>query len=72
KTGDVLIQNRHRKKLRRLFIDLKIPMEKRNSALIIEQFGEIVSILGIATNNLSKKTKNDIMNTVLYIEKIDR
>ncbi|HEW5053980.1 TPA: tRNA lysidine(34) synthetase TilS, partial [Streptococcus pneumoniae] len=57
---------------RRLFIDLKIPMEKRNSALIIEQFGEIVSILGIATNNLSKKTKNDIMNTVLYIEKIDR
>ena len=28
KTGDVLIQNGHRKKLRRLFIDLKIPMEK--------------------------------------------
>ena len=26
------------KKLRRLFIDLKIPMEKRKSALIIEQF----------------------------------
>lgn len=44
-------------KLRRLFIDLKIPMEKRNSALIIEQFGEIVSILGIATNNLSKNEK---------------
>ena len=72
KTGDVLIQNGHRKKLRRLFIDLKIPMEKRKSALIIEQFGEIVLILGIATSNLSKKTKNDIMNTVLYIEKIDR
>ena len=72
KTGDCLIQNGHRKKLRRLFIDLKIPMEKRKSALIIEQFGEIVSILGIATSNLSKNTKNDIMNTVLYIEKIDR
>ena len=72
KTGDVLILNGHRKKLRRLFIDLKIPMEKRKSALIIEQFGEIVSILGIATSNLSKNTKNDIMNTVLYIEKIDR
>ena len=72
KAGDVLIQNGHRKKLRRLFIDLKIPMEKRKSALIIEQFGEIVSILGIATSNLSKNTKNDIMNTVLYIEKIDR
>ena len=38
KTGDFLIQNGHRKKLRRLFIDLKIPMEKRKSALIIEQF----------------------------------
>ena len=72
KPGDVLIQNGHRKKLRRLFIDLKIPMEKRKSALIIEQFGEIVSILGIATSNLSKNTKNDIMNTILYIEKIDR
>ena len=72
KPGDVLTQNGHRKKLRRLFIDLKIPMEKRKSALIIEQFGEIVSILGIATSNLSKNTKNDIMNTVLYIEKIDR
>jgi len=47
-------------------------MEKRKSALIIEQFGEIISILGIATSNLSKNTKNDIMNTVLYIEKIDR
>ena len=55
-----------------IFIDLKIPMEKRKSALIIEQFGEIVSILGIETSNLSKNTKNDIMNTVLYIEKIDR
>ena len=72
KTGDFLIQNGHRKKIRRLFIDLKIPMEKRKSALIIEQFGKIVSILGIATSNLSKNTKNDIMNTVLYIEKIDR
>ena len=34
------------KKLRRLFIDLKIPMEKRKSALIIEQFGEIVVNFG--------------------------
>lgn len=72
KPGDVLILNGHRKKLRRLFIDLKIPIEKRKTTPIIEQFGEIVSILGIATSNLSKNTKNDIMNTVLYIEKIDR
>ena len=72
KPGDVLLINGHRKKLRRLFIDLKIPIEKRKTTPIIEQFGEIVSILGIATSDLSKNTKNDIMNTVLYIEKIDR
>ena len=72
KPGDVLVLNGHRKKLRRLFIDLKIPIEKRKTTPIIEQFGEIVSILGIATSDLSKNMKNDIMNTVLYIEKIDR
>ena len=72
KPGDVLILNGYRKKLRRLFIDLKIPIEKRKTTPIIEQFGEIVSISGIATSDLSKNTKNDIMNTVLYIEKIDR
>ena len=72
KPGDVLLINGHRKKLRRLFIDLKIPMEKRKTAVIIEQFGKIVSILGIGTSDLSKNTKNDIMNTILYIEKIDR
>ena len=72
KPGDIIILNGHRKKLRRLFIDLKIPIEKRKTIPIIEQFGEIVSILGIATSDLSKNTKNDIMNTVIYIEKIDR
>ena len=72
KTGDVITLNGHRKKLRRLFIDLKIPIEKRKTTPIIEQFEEIVSILGIATSDLSKNTKNDIMNTVIYIEKIDR
>ena len=70
--GDYLIKNGHRKKIRRLFIDLKISSEKREKAIIIEQFGEICSVLGIGTSDLSKKMKNDIMNTVLYIEKIDR
>ena len=70
--GDYLIKNGHRKKLRRLFIDLKIPKERREKAIIIEQFGKICSVLGIEISDLSKKMKNDIMNTVLYIEKIDR
>ena len=72
KSGDYLIKNGHRKKLRRLFIDLKIPTEKRENAIIVEQFGQIYSILGIELSDLSIKMKNDIMNTVLYIEKIDR
>lgn len=71
-SGDYLIKNGHRKKLRRLFIDLKIPIEKREKVIIIEQFGKICSVLGIEISDLSKKMKNDIMNTVLYIEKIDR
>ena len=70
--GDYLIKNGHRKKVRRLFIDLKIPTEKRGNAIIIEQFGQICSILGIELSDLSIKMKNDIMNTVLYIEKTDR
>ena len=72
KSGDYLIKNGHRKKVRRLFIDLKIPTEKRGNAIIIEQFGQICSILGIELSDLSIKMKNDIMNTILYIEKIDR
>ena len=40
--------------------------------IIVEQFGKICSILGIEFSDLSIKMKNDIMNTVLYIEKIDR
>ncbi len=72
KPGDYLIKNGHRKKLRRLFIDLKIPTKKRENVIIIEQFGQICSVLGIEISDLSIKMKNDIMNTVLYIEKIDR
>ena len=72
KPGDYLIKNGHRKKLRRLFIDLKIPTKKRENVIIIEQFGQICSVLEIEISDLSIKMKNDIMNTVLYIEKIDR
>lgn len=70
KSGDYLIKNSHRKKVRRLFIELKIPAEERKNAIIVEQCGEICSILGIESSDLSIKMKNDIMNTVLYIEKI--
>ena len=47
-------------------------MKKRENVIVIEQFGQIYSILEIELSDLSIKMKNDIMNTVLYIEKIDR
>ena len=45
------------KKLRRLFIDLEIPMEKRKSALIVGNLVKLFPILGIATSNLVKHEK---------------
>ncbi len=63
-SGDYLIINGHRKKVRRLFIDLKIPAEKRKNAIIVEQFGKICSILGIELSDLSKKAAAAGKNSV--------
>ena len=40
--------------------------------LLLSNLDKFYSILGIELSDLSIKMKNDIMNTVLYIEKIDR
>ena len=55
--GDYLIIKWSSKKVRRLFIDLKIPKEKREKVIIIEQSGQICSVLGIETSDLSKKNE---------------
>ena len=60
------------KKLRRLFIDRKIPFEEREKAIIVEQNQQILAIVNIAISDLSKELKSDIMSTVLYIQKLDR
>ena len=70
KTGDCLRLKGHHKKLRRLFIDQKIPFEEREKAIIVEQNQQILAIVNIAISDLSKKLKSDIMSTVLYIQKI--
>lgn len=70
KTGDFLRLKGHHKKLRRLFIDQKIPFEEREKAIIVEQNQQILAIVNIAISDLSKKLKSDIMGTVLYIQKI--
>ena len=72
KTGDCLRLKGHHKKLRRLFIDQKIPFEEREKAIIVEQNQHILAIVNIAISDLSKKLKSDIMSTVLYIQKLDR
>ncbi|WP_062004608.1 tRNA lysidine(34) synthetase TilS [Streptococcus cristatus] len=70
KTGDCLRLKGHHKKLRRLFIDQKIPFEERGKAIIVEQNQQILAIVNIAISDLSKELKSDIMSTVLYIQKI--
>ena len=72
KTGDFLRLKGHHKKLRRLFIDQKIPFKEREKAIIVEQNQQILAIVNIAISDLSKKLKSDIMSTVLYIQKLDR
>ena len=70
KTGDYLRLKGHHKKLRRLFIDKKIPFEEREKAIVVEQNQQILAIVNIAISDLSKELKSDIMSTVLYIQKI--
>lgn len=72
KEGDWLLLNGHRQKLRRWFINHKIPISVRQEACIIEQNDKILSVLGLVTSDLSKPSKNDIMKDSLYIQKIDR
>ena len=72
KTGDCLRLKGHHKKLRRLFIDQKIPFEEREKAIIVEQNQQILAIVNIAISDLSKELKSDIMSIVLYIRKLDR
>lgn len=72
KEQDEIILNQHHKKLRRYFIDQKIPIDQRKNAIVIEQNGEILAIAGIVTCDLSKSQKNDIMYNKLYIQNLDR
>ncbi|MGT2667469.1 tRNA lysidine(34) synthetase TilS [Streptococcus rifensis] len=67
--GDSIIINGQTRKVRRLFIDQKIPLSERDQAIIIEQDQKILGIVGIAVSDLSKYPKNDTINNRLYIKK---
>ncbi|CRH92795.1 tRNA(Ile)-lysidine synthetase [Chlamydia trachomatis] len=66
--GDKILLNGVRKKLRRYFIDEKIPQEKRQKATIVEQCENIYGIANIVASDLSKSTKNGTINVTLYIK----
>ncbi|HFI0699710.1 TPA: tRNA lysidine(34) synthetase TilS [Streptococcus suis] len=66
--GDTILINGVNKKLRRWFIDNKIPQQIRQEAIIIEQAGEIYGIANLASSDLSKSIKNDIIKATLYIK----
>lgn len=72
KEGDQLLVNGHHQKLRRWFINHKIPISLRQKALIIEQNHNILSVVGLVTSDLSQPSKSGIMKDNLYIQKIDR
>lgn len=54
------------KKVRRLFIDEKIPINERESSKIIEQNGKIIAVLIKSKSYLSKMVETDTIKTNLY------
>lgn len=67
--GDRIRLNGVEKKVSRYFIDQKIPKIDRDRALVIEQEDKIYGIATIATSDLSKSLKNDIIKSTLYIKR---
>ena len=70
--GDRILINGHHKKVSRLLINQKIPLDQRNNLVVLEQDKQILAIPEIAISDLSKELKNDIMRDTIYIQKIDR
>lgn len=66
--GDSLLINGIHKKVRRWFIDQKIPQGQRQNALIIEQSGKIYGIANLTTTDLSILAKNGTIKATLYIK----
>lgn len=58
------------KKLRRLFIDEKIPQNERNQAIVGEQEGQIIFVQTANNLYLRKFAESDTMKATLYIQKL--
>ena len=72
KRGDRILINGHYRKVSRLLINQKIPLDQRNNLVVLEQDKQILAIPEIAISDLSKELKNGIMKDTIYIQKIDR
>lgn len=68
KAGDSILLHSVNKKVRRYFIDQKIPQILRDEAVVIEQAGKIYGIANMVASDLSKSIKNDIIKATLYIK----
>ncbi|MER0123983.1 tRNA lysidine(34) synthetase TilS [Streptococcus sp. ZJ93] len=68
RAGDRMLLNSFHKKIRRYFIDQKVPKKIRDEAVLIEQDGKIYGIANMAISDLSKSLKNDIIKATLYIK----
>ncbi|TWT14367.1 tRNA lysidine(34) synthetase TilS [Streptococcus sp. sy010] len=65
--GDQLDFGHYHKKLRRWFIDEKIPSMERQQAIIGEQEGQIIFVLTKNKTYLRKLTKHDIIEGIILI-----
>lgn len=66
--GDSILLHSINKKVRRYFINQKIPQQLRCEAVVIEQGGKIYGIANMVASDLSKSIKNDIIKATLYIK----
>ncbi|WP_233278804.1 tRNA lysidine(34) synthetase TilS [Floricoccus penangensis] len=64
--GDRILLNGINKKVKKYFIEQKIPLKMREMAQMLVVEGQIYEILGITTSDLSKSLKNAKMNDTLY------
>ncbi|MGT2926405.1 tRNA lysidine(34) synthetase TilS [Streptococcus cuniculipharyngis] len=69
--GDVLDFGTYHKKLGRWFIDEKISKDEREKAIVGEQDGKIIFVFTKDRTYLRKSSKNDIIEGIIFIEKIE-
>ena len=68
--GDAFEWNGYRRKLRRWFINEKIPVQEREQAVIVEQAEKIRGIITSHGPCLSIEDEHGIMKARIYVQKM--